>query len=153
MNFLSVSRRIHKNRFYSGNILKKSFAPFKPKKFFIVILGEINIKQNDGARLKNTHFCSDVDKIDHFSNKIFQFVKNKNAFCAINEFKFKNWQIIAQEDSQSQWVYNQLDCQLKKNMNAVLLSANSKQIGWKREFGPNFGTKKQNFEKLSINSN
>ena len=29
---------------------------------------------------------------------------------------------------------------------------NIKQVGWKSKFGPKFGPKKKNFEKLSMNS-
>ena len=44
----------------------------------------------------------------------------------------KTGKTLTPEDSQSQWVYNYLDCQLRKNMATVLrylFPANLKQVG------------------------
>ena len=68
---------------------------------------EIKISPDFAARLLKKRICSICCEIDQFFNNVFQFVRNKNAFCMMIEFKFaKTGKIIIPEDSQSQWVYN-----------------------------------------------
>ena len=59
--------------------------------------------------------CSSGFKINHFFNKIFQFVKNKEAFCIFNEVNLQNTgKIKTPEDSQIQWEQTSSGVSLKR---------------------------------------